>query len=261
MEAKNTMQLSLNSDTFESMKEDFDTILLRTIDNMESRGADEATITLKLGISFEKEPQKFSDTEEDEKEIIKPTFKHDVSTVIQVKGKKSGSLSGDYELVWDEEEKKHVLVRISDNQMSLFDEEETEGNEEIVESEENEYNPEEDTSIPFGWLRQFVGEKLQVTEAMGNYTVRTESNQIILSSASEEDNPFHCDAEILKPHVGHNVVCAYYGTEDLIMNIAIECEDCFETIFSIDRPSENGEVEETEETENEDFEYDEPEEV
>lgn len=234
MDVRNTMQLSLDSDTFAGMKEDFDTILEKTIENMESKSAYEATITLKLGISLMKTSKPVVDADEAIKEVTLPTFKHDISTVMQVKAKKSGMLDEECELVWDEDEQKYVLVRIKDNQLSLFeaDEEEAKGSDgESVKSDEDEAAY--DTNTPFGWLRQFVGEKLTVTEAMGNYTVRTKENKIILSSASDEDSPFHCDAETLKPHVGHEVVCVGYGGE-LLVNVAIECEDCCETLFSID---------------------------
>ena len=41
----NDMSLSLKSDTFSALKEDFDSILARTIGNMEMKGAEEATVT------------------------------------------------------------------------------------------------------------------------------------------------------------------------------------------------------------------------
>ena len=112
---KNAMQLSLKGETFAALKEDFDAVLAKTIGNMEMKGANEATVTLKLSLSLEK-VQNHSD-----KEITKPSFKHDISSVMQVKDKKSGALTGDYELVWDNEDKKWVMRRITDGQVSLFD--------------------------------------------------------------------------------------------------------------------------------------------
>ena len=47
---KNDLALSLKSDTFSALKEDFDSILAKTIGNMEMKGAEDATITLKLGV-------------------------------------------------------------------------------------------------------------------------------------------------------------------------------------------------------------------
>lgn len=38
--------------------------------------------------------------------------------------------------------------------------------------------------------------------------------------------------ERLKPHIGHNVVCVYYGDADNPADICIECEDCCEVLVS-----------------------------
>lgn len=76
---------------------------------------------------------------------------------------------------------------------------------------------------------------MNVTEAMGNYTVRTQGNKVVLSSATSPENPFYCSAEKLSPHVGHAVVCVGYG-DDEIVNISIECEDCSEVLFDIESP-------------------------
>lgn len=48
-------------------------------------------------------------------------------------------------------------------------------------------DPAHDPSKPFGWLRQFIGETMNVTEAMGNYTVRTQGNKVVLSSATSPE--------------------------------------------------------------------------
>lgn len=234
---KNAMELSLNGDTFAALKEDFDSILAQTLGNMESKGADEAVITLKLGITLEK--QSFVRNEEPE-ELTKPSFKHDINSVMQVKNKKSGSLSGDYELVWDDDEKKYVMRKITNGQLTLFDEDG-----EAVEQyqEEEPYNAEpamleapaeteNEGRTAFDWLAQFVDKKMVVTEAMGNYTVRTEDGKVVLTSASAPDSVFHCDAEILAKHLDHNIVCVGYGGDELYQ-ITIECEDCLETLFSL----------------------------
>lgn len=83
-----------------------------------------------------------------------------------------------------------------------------------------------------------------MTEAMGNFTVRSERNQVILSSAASEKDVFYCPAEKLEAHVGHKVKCIGYGGDEII-NIAIECEDCADVIFEIDRPNLDGDDEES----------------
>lgn len=268
----NDMSLSLKSETFSALKEDFDSILARTIGNMEMKGAEEATVTLKLGISLEKSsvngPAGIRD-------IVKPSFKHDISSVMQVKDKKSGALTGDYEMVWDADEGKYVMRRIDNGQTSMFDEdcggtiidaeytdaeytalpegqrglpegsqkddadeeaEDTAGEENLDTDRANESDGASEAGpTPFEWLKQFVGQELRVTEAMGNYTVRTADNKVVLSSATGESSPFYCPAEKLEGHVGHEVSCVGYGDSDgVIANVSIECADCDEVLFSLD---------------------------
>ncbi len=266
----NDLSLSLKSETFSALKEDFDSILARTIGNMEMKGAEEATVTLKLGISLEKSSVNGPNGIQD---ITKPSFKHDISSVMQVKDKKSGALTGDYELVWDEIEGKYVIRRIDNGQVSIFDsaqaagdvidvdytafpegqrglpegsqddadEEEGSDIEEAVSPEPDSANESEeapdDTSTPFGWLKQFAGMDMRVTEAMGNYTVRTAENKVVLSSATSETSPFYCPAEKLAPHVGHKVSCVGYGDENgVVVNVSVECEDCNEVLFELTAP-------------------------
>lgn len=305
------MILSLNADTFQNLKSDFDTILNRTIGNMTMKGADDATITLKLGVSLEKETVSTTDGI---KEVTKPTFKHDISSVMQVKDKMTGQFKGEYGMVWDENEERWVLRKIDNGQMDLFDYEE---GGQVIDAEYSEVNglpdgqrglpegadngegdyptedaenepddaegfekpsvlPQDDTNTPFGWLCQFIGEDLNITESMGNYTVRTGANKVVLSSATGVDSPFYCPAEKLAPHVGHQVVCAGYG-EDAIVNVSIECEDCSTVLFDLDapeiedKPLSDDEIaeamdaaadimDEADETEDESYEYETPEE-
>lgn len=121
---ENDLDLSLNGETFASLKKDFDTILERTIGNMTMKGAEDATITIKLGVSLQKTsvPAKGSI-----REVTKPTFKHDIASVMQVKDKMSGQLTGNMELVWDDDLKQYVLRPIDDGQTSLFDQEADQG--------------------------------------------------------------------------------------------------------------------------------------
>lgn len=247
MANKNDLILSLNEDTFSALKKDFDSILNRTIGNMEMKGASDATITLKLTVSLDKRSVTVGDSI---KEFNRPTFKHDISSVMQIKDKATGQLGGEYAMVWDPEEERFVLRQFTGGQTSIFDEDYETVEEEwgvfwdlpddsyALPAPAKEEAAEEagETPSPFDWLSQFIGETLIVTEAMGNYTVRTEDNRLVLSSATGEENPFYCDADKLAPHVGHKVVCVGYG-DDEIVNVSIECEDCNAVLFDIDAPA------------------------
>lgn len=241
---KQDLILSLNEETFFALKKDFDTILNRTLGNMEMKGATDATITLKLIVGLDERSVSMGDSIQKYK---KPTFKHEISSVMQIKDKMTGQLGGEYAMVWDTDEERFVLRHFDNNQTSIFDGDYEEYDEPMgsfanmpadeaigLPAPENQEEPEE-VVTPFGWLSQFVGENMVVTEAMGNYTVRTSENKIVLSSATTEDNPFYCPAERLEPHVGHNVVCVGYG-DDEIVNVSIECEDCNSVLFDINAP-------------------------
>ena len=255
--SKNDLILSLNEDTFNTLKHDFDTILNRTIGNMEMRGASDAVITMKLTISLDKRSVDMGDGIQ---EFKKPTFKHEVNSVMQIKDKATGQLGGEYAMVWDDKEQRFVLRQFTGGQTSIFDDDYESVEEEWgtfadmpddsrslpapagEDDEEKDASPDRDVSTPFGWLCQFIGENLNVTEAMGNYTVRTKNNNVVLSSATSEENPFYCSAEKLADHVGHNVVCVGYG-DDEIENVSIECDDCNVVLFDIDAPAETVEEE------------------
>lgn len=191
--------------------------------------------------------------------ITKPKFDHTVTAVIQRKEKKTGTLAGNYELVWDKETCTYVMRPIDDGQTSIFDGEKA-GNDhladtrglpasesEVIDAEYSEVEPEEaggrsegtgGDREAYNWLRQFIDCEMKVLEAMGNYTVRTTDNKVILSSAANPDMPFYAKAEVLAPHVGHSLTCTEGPNTVVIM-----CEDCEEVIYRMEDPdaAEDGE--------------------
>lgn len=247
MATQTTYPLSLNGDTFNALKSDYDALLRQLLTEMENRNEEEATITIKVGVKLEKDQARDFEVHEYEamRDIVKPTFKHEISTVMQIKNKKSGSLGGTMELVWDKELCQYVMRPIDNGQVTLYD---TEGSDIIpmpeppalptgtvidaefrVLGDGNEAWP-----SAFEYLRQFVGHdmKVEVTER-GVYNVRTENGKVILSSGFSANDSFYCSAEKLESHVGHVVSCVSYG-QDEIFNISIECEECNEVLFDID---------------------------
>lgn len=240
---KNAMELSLKGETFTALKEDFDAVLARTIGNMEMKGADEATVTLKLGISLEK-TMDFSGDEA--KEVTKPSFKHDINSVMQVKDKKSGALTGDYCLVWDEEEKRYVMKRLGDDQISLFDDEDNVEYVDhvapieppMIEGEVPEDESIVSTAESFEDFKGWIGKDMEITESMGNYAVRTvDGQELVLSSGVSEDSPFYCDKDLLADHIGHEIICTAEIVEDTILKISVKCLECDEELKGIYNPS------------------------
>jgi hypothetical protein len=78
------------------MRTDLDAMLQSTIDKMISKQSDEATITLKIGISLVDavigQPVK------------KPTITHKVTSAITTKESVNGYVAGDYSLYFDDDE-------------------------------------------------------------------------------------------------------------------------------------------------------------
>ena len=78
---------------------------------------------------------------------------------------------------------------------------------------------------------------MKVLEAMGNYTVRTEANKVILTSANPHTT-LYCSGEILSSHVGHRLVCKASGPEEGGLDtVSIICEECDETLFVLHSPA------------------------
>lgn len=262
--------MSLNSDTFNAMKTDFDQMLRKLLSGMEKFECEEGTLNIKVGVKLEKDQARDFEVQEYEamRDIVKPTFKHEISSAMQVKDKKSGSLGGNYELVWDRESGQYVMRNIDDGQTTLFDQEGGHGD--VVDAEYTvadgygtaedssalpagavalpspEEVPEEDSMNPeeieeawdtFHWLQNLAGTPMKVLEAWGNYTVRTEANKIVLTSVNPHTT-LYCPAEILRPHVGHRLVCVATGPADGEADtISIMCEECEETLFVFHSPA------------------------
>lgn len=284
MAAQTTYPMSLNGDTFNSLKSDYDALLRQLLTEMESRDEEEATITIKVWVKLEKDQARdFQANGYDAmRDIVKPTFKHEISTVMQIKNKKSGSLGGSMEMVWDKELCQYVMRPIDNGQTTLFDQGGEAIDAEYTVVDEGHALPAGPAALPapegepegtdpnseetkerwdtFYWLLNFDGSAMKVLEAMGNYTVRTEANKVILTSANPHTT-LYCSGEILSSHVGHRLVCKVSGKVDGNPDtVSIICEECNETLFELHSPAwtaDDDSVEPVEEAP-EDYLYEEP---
>lgn len=123
---KDTIALTLESEIFNELKENFNAVLQKTLINMESKESEQAELTLKMKISLTNDTAPdFSEVKHRaEREIIRPTFTHKISSVMQTKCEKSGEVIGDYELVWDKDSGKYIMRPIDNGQMTMFEGEE-----------------------------------------------------------------------------------------------------------------------------------------
>lgn len=113
--------LTLDAETFNAFKTDFDQILQALINEMERREEEDAVINIKIGVSLHPDQERDFETNgyDGMKDIIKPTFKHDITSVMNVKQKKSGILGGNMKMVWDKDLRRYVLQNIDNGQISF----------------------------------------------------------------------------------------------------------------------------------------------
>ena len=117
-------RLDFDSDTFEIMKKDMNFVLQRLIGNMQEKGTNEGSMTLKIDVTMVKEfiPNYDPDIKGESREVSKPQFKHKVTSAVKINDEKSGSFNNEMELVMDEDTGVFKLVPIANTaQRSIFD--------------------------------------------------------------------------------------------------------------------------------------------
>lgn len=117
-------KLDFDSDTFEEMKKDMNFVLQRLIGNMQEKGTNEGSMTLKIDVTMVKEfiPNYDPDIKGETREVSKPQFKHKVTSAVKINDEKSGSFNNEMELVMDEDTGIFKLVPIANtSQRSIFD--------------------------------------------------------------------------------------------------------------------------------------------
>ena len=120
----NSLELSLDSEVFNAFKSDFKQLLNSTLNTMQQKEVETATISAKFEINLitDGNPNLSNPESTDEREVTIPMFKHKVTASMQFKSEKSGFVgSPDLELVWDKSKCAFALVPISNNQASMFD--------------------------------------------------------------------------------------------------------------------------------------------
>lgn len=117
-------RLDFDSDTFEEMKRDMNFVLQRLIGNMQEKGTNEGSMTLKIDVTMVKEfiPNYDPDIKGETREISKPQFKHKVTSAVKINDEKSGSFNNEMELVMDADTRIFKLVPIANTQQrSILD--------------------------------------------------------------------------------------------------------------------------------------------
>ena len=123
MKIPQELELTLNSSTFAALKADFDQVLKNTLRNMQEKDSEAAEVKVSLKISFVKDEKSYIQIADldDRREIIIPKFDHKVSSVLQIKDEASGTLGGEFALVYDDVREDYVMREIINPQTSLGD--------------------------------------------------------------------------------------------------------------------------------------------
>lgn len=116
--------LDLDSDTLGNAKRDVNFVLQKLIGNMAEKGSTNGSLTLKIDVSFTQEyiPNYDPKVEGESRKINKPSFKHKVTSTVQIKDEKAGSMDTEMELAFDEDSGEYVLQPVANTaQKSIFD--------------------------------------------------------------------------------------------------------------------------------------------
>lgn len=125
------MPITIDGEALASLRTDIDTMMARTLKTMAMTQNGEATVSVKIKITLNKE---VIPTEDGVRNAVRPVFEHDVQSVVQTKDKTSGSMNGEYELVYDEETDEWVM-KSTRRQISMFDANEQPVEAEVVDAE------------------------------------------------------------------------------------------------------------------------------
>jgi len=119
------MKLCIDGDTFKDMKTDINNYLQTTFAAMVSKDVTEAEITIKLTIKLEETTLPVLDKKDEisHRDVLLPTIKHKLSSIMKTKLETGGELflDGNYELTNSIGSGEYILRKISDPQQTLYD--------------------------------------------------------------------------------------------------------------------------------------------
>ena len=134
MQIQNYEELQLGSEIFKDIRDSFDVLLQKLFKKMEDNNSDEGMIDLKLNIGIRTEWIPDQEAEGGSRQVNMPVIKHKITTQVPVKDALDGSKDTGMALVYDEELKRYVLkYAMLDGQMSIFDMEYPEKDEDAIE--------------------------------------------------------------------------------------------------------------------------------
>ena len=118
-----THELLITDEIFTGLRQDFNMMMRKTLNTMQSKGSDVGEINLKLKIFLNHELQETGSAifGSETKKYINPKFEHKVTSVIQMKDEVTGKIEGKYELNLNNGQ--YYIQEIENPQCSFFDDE------------------------------------------------------------------------------------------------------------------------------------------
>ncbi|MDF2686466.1 MAG: hypothetical protein K0S55_1648 [Clostridia bacterium] len=144
---KNYDKLTINSEIFNKAREDFNTILQKTVEKMSLSNNTQADISMTMSIDIY--DKYITDDGVLRDAYSKPIIEHKVSSVIKQKSEKKGLSDGEYILKWDDDSKFYIIKNVEDVQTNLTDNINDE-NETPEIANENTENPNDDVIVMGG---------------------------------------------------------------------------------------------------------------
>ena len=112
-------RFTLDAEAFETLRNDFDRLLIRTVGSMMRRNSDTATVTLKLDIDLLRTSIIDEGAPDAVPNVIMPKLEHKVSSVIQAKAEEKGKAEGAYEMAWDDLRNEYAMRPVSSEQLTF----------------------------------------------------------------------------------------------------------------------------------------------
>lgn len=119
-------EITLDSEVFNGLKRDFNTLANKTINTMLQKEVNDAKIAMTVEIHLEdgQAPDFEITAYPAERDIVVPQFKYKTSATMQLKDEKTGIVDGsEQELVWDKDKCCFVMRSVKERQMSMFEDE------------------------------------------------------------------------------------------------------------------------------------------
>lgn len=119
-----TKKIDFESETLQQLRADATFVMQRLIADMIEKGALEGALTINMKIKLENDtvPTYEDGIHKGAREIQIPTFEHKVTSSVQIKNEKKGTLNSQMALVFDEDNGEYIMTPINDTtQKTIFD--------------------------------------------------------------------------------------------------------------------------------------------